>query len=85
VECREFDEYDGKTKTSFSLAPLGERGDRKTVGEGVGSIPEQSLEWTEQSDPLTRPAPSDESAGGGPPSPPRGRGTKCDWFQYHDA
>jgi hypothetical protein len=24
--------------------------------------------------PLTRPAPADESAGGGPPSPPRGRG-----------
>ena len=25
-------------------------------------------------DPLTRPAPADEDAGGGPPSPPRGRG-----------
>jgi hypothetical protein len=26
-------------------------------------------------DPLTRPAPAGESAGCGPPSPPRGRGT----------
>jgi hypothetical protein len=25
-------------------------------------------------DPLTRPAPAEENAGGGPPSPPRGRG-----------
>jgi hypothetical protein len=33
--------------------------------------------------PLTRPAPAAENAGGGPPSPPRGRGLECghrnDW------
>jgi hypothetical protein len=31
-----------------------------------------------QGDPLTRPAPADEDAGCGPPSPPRGRGK---WIQ----
>jgi hypothetical protein len=31
-------------------------------------------EWALANDPLTRPAPAEENAGGGPPSPPRGRG-----------
>jgi hypothetical protein len=60
-----------------SLAPLGERGDRKAVGEGVstnmnalGQICIRRYGF----DPLTRPAPADESAGCEPPSPPRGRG-----------
>ena len=95
-----------------ALAPLGERGDRKAVGEGVCTKREtmcqnrkskskghgqkenalrpnicarksrncgmgredQDEMWRCVLDPLTRPAPAGESAGCGPPSPPRGRG-----------
>ena len=102
-----------KTKNSFSLAPLGERGDRKAVGEGVSTNMAQCVRTAKARqkakrkrqnckplppkilamrklrvcdnrdcfvrhslDPLTCPAPAGESAGCGPPSPPRGRG-KC--------
>ena len=34
---KETHEYSNKAKNSFSLAPLGERGDRKAVGEGVST------------------------------------------------
>jgi hypothetical protein len=33
------------------------------------------IQFLQDMDPLTRPAPAGEDAGCGPPSPPRGRGT----------
>ena len=63
--------------STFSLAPLGERGDRKAVGEGVGRGMKAEREMRIRPhglDPLTRLAPAEGSAGGEPPSPPRGRG-----------
>ncbi len=60
-----------------ALAPLGERGNRKAVGEGVSTDMNALGQFGIRPyglDPLTRPAPADESAGSGPPSPPRGRG-----------
>ncbi len=46
------------------------RGGEVCVANGGGGISTLSL------DPLTRPAPAGESAGCGPPSPPRGRGRR---------
>lgn len=40
---------------------------------GFSQIPGTDM-WAQADDPLTRPAPAGENAGGGPPSPPRGRG-----------
>ena len=63
--------------STFSLAPLGERGDRKAVGEGVGRGMKAEREMRIRPhglDPLTRLAPAEGSAGDEPPSPPRGRG-----------
>ena len=63
----------------FSLAPLGERGNRKAVGEGVGTNMQNRVSVgtkRQDLDFLTRLAPADESAGCESPSPPRGRGLK---------
>jgi len=63
--------------SGFSLAPLGERGDRKAVGEGVrtSTSARRSVNRKRKGfDPLTRLAPADEIAGGETPSPPWGRG-----------
>jgi len=61
----------------FSLAPLGERGDRKAGGEGVRlSVQARGPADRKRQnlDPLTRLAPADEIADGETPSPSRGRG-----------
>jgi hypothetical protein len=44
-----------------------------------GTVPELNVgpPGAQGGDPLARPAPAEENAGGGPPSPPRGRGRGC--------
>ena len=52
--------------SSSSLAPLGERGDRKAGGEGVSTYKDplgQDRIHPYDLDPLTRLAPADENAG----------------------
>ena len=44
-------------------------------GEGPG-VRGCKIRWRQSLDPLTRPAPAGESAGRGPPSPPKGRGAR---------
>ena len=64
---------------TFSLAPLGERGDRKAVGEGALTSANSLSQVCVPPfgfDALTRRVPAGESAGCAPPSPPKGSGSE---------
>jgi hypothetical protein len=64
------------------LTPFGERLGIQTEHAGRGLLLLRfafcilPFDLPSRGDPLTRPAPADENAGCGPPSPPRGRGRR---------